>query len=396
MTSTSSNPPEAIAPHDRYERLDGGIEGPALAVGAVRFHFIDALRGIAAILVLSFHLHHAFLETPLSAAAPHWLRAMMGRGFAGVDMFFVISGFVIAHSIREQRVGGQFLARFALRRSIRLDPLYWSAIAASALVAWKFHAKDPQQFPIPTIPLLVAHIAYVPEIFGYRYLSPVFWTLCQEIQLYVAFVLTIALLQLSARLIGRKSDPTGIHRLGRTEFLADVLLLSSAAVSAGAFANGFRTRGWFVEFWFMFALGALVMRACARKSSTVMLYLLCAFLLGCLVACEIPVLRMPIGTAVTTGMAIHVAHRAGGLTTWLRIAPLQWLGRISYSLYLWHSLVLLPLTLPGQQLANGPIGRSALVLILAVIASLLVAQTMYWTIERPSLRLAMRIKTRNP
>ncbi|MBC8106112.1 MAG: acyltransferase [Anaerolineae bacterium] len=191
---------ESQAPGAAEARLDGGIERPGPASrGTVRFCFIDALRGLAALFVLVFHLFLGFHETPVFAHIHHWVRSTIWRGCTGVYIFFVISGFVIAYSIKERRVDGRFIGRFALRRSIRLDPSYWAATLVSALMAWKLHGISPHELPPPTLKLILAHFAYLPEFLGCKFFIGVFWTLCIEIQLYVTIVLLIGGLQWLSR-----------------------------------------------------------------------------------------------------------------------------------------------------------------------------------------------------
>src|SRR4030095_167086 len=94
---------------------------------SLRFRTIDGLRGLAALTVVIFHLHGQVAWTARDWL-PRGLAAVMERSFAGVDVFFVISGFVIAYSVREGSYTWNYLTRFAARRAIRLDPPYWFAI----------------------------------------------------------------------------------------------------------------------------------------------------------------------------------------------------------------------------------------------------------------------------
>lgn len=85
-----------------------------------RFAALDLLRGVAALSVLLWH-------APQAGAAPP-----LGRAYLAVDLFFVLSGFVIAHAYEERlRCGGHF-GQFCVARLIRLYPLYLAAILMSA------------------------------------------------------------------------------------------------------------------------------------------------------------------------------------------------------------------------------------------------------------------------
>ena len=87
-----------------------------------RYAAIDGLRGIAAIAVVMFHAKGWF-----GAAWP-------ARGYVAVDLFFVLSGFVIAASYEHRLRAGMTLRRFFLIRAIRLFPLYLIGLAAAVLV----------------------------------------------------------------------------------------------------------------------------------------------------------------------------------------------------------------------------------------------------------------------
>src|SRR5689334_15625966 len=90
-----------------------------------RFLFVDALRGFAALGVVIFHFTEADHIPLLASALPAWVVLILNHGNLGVPVFFVLSGFVIAHSVHSERVTMPFAAKFMLRRSLRLDPPYW-------------------------------------------------------------------------------------------------------------------------------------------------------------------------------------------------------------------------------------------------------------------------------
>ena len=102
-----------------------GKNPPAGRLSPERLLFIDGLRGVAALAVLFYHFYYnsPYLET-FDALLPRWLCWLFGKGWMGVEIFFVISGFVIAHSLGKDRVTPKYAAGFILRRSIRLDPPY--------------------------------------------------------------------------------------------------------------------------------------------------------------------------------------------------------------------------------------------------------------------------------
>jgi peptidoglycan/LPS O-acetylase OafA/YrhL len=77
--------------------------GADMNLGSKRFLLVDALRGIAAMSVFVFHLqagHHVDL---IMGVLPAWLAVILKYGYLGVAIFFVLSGFVIAHSLYSWR-----------------------------------------------------------------------------------------------------------------------------------------------------------------------------------------------------------------------------------------------------------------------------------------------------
>lgn len=99
-----------------------------------RFTFIDALRGLASLSVVIFHIHAGTVAVAFFAIMPQWLQIILKHGYLGVQVFFVISGFVISYSLRNTKMDFTYLCNFTLRRFIRLSPPYWIAIALTVFV----------------------------------------------------------------------------------------------------------------------------------------------------------------------------------------------------------------------------------------------------------------------
>src|SRR6202034_3483428 len=94
-----------------------------------RLAFIHGLRGIAALAVALFHCYDS---TPVAdhvmATIPSFVDFVIRRGFLGVDLFFVISGFVISLTLYRRLSTLSEFGRFFLRRQLRLDPPYWTPL----------------------------------------------------------------------------------------------------------------------------------------------------------------------------------------------------------------------------------------------------------------------------
>ena len=142
-----------------------------------RLASIQILRALAAMAVALFH-------------ACQWAHVDFAVGAAGVDVFFVVSGFVLWAAAEARPVGaGAFLkARF-----LRVAPLYWIATLAVAAVA----ARAPQPLPIvqPQARHLVLSLLFLPHTdpSGAPFpLLPTGWTLTYEAFFYVVFALALA------------------------------------------------------------------------------------------------------------------------------------------------------------------------------------------------------------
>lgn len=99
-----------------------GTATPSRPESVVRFTYVDALRGIAALSVLVYHFTGSLIRNFPHNPLPKPIFSLLSHGNMGVEVFFVLSGFVISYTLRNAWVTPGYVGRFALRRSIRLDP----------------------------------------------------------------------------------------------------------------------------------------------------------------------------------------------------------------------------------------------------------------------------------
>lgn len=337
-----------------------------------RFAFLDALRGVACLAVLGYHLLYS---TPLQAALRHTLPAPLlwlpEVGRWGVQVFFVISGFVIAHSTSELPLRRGPVLNFILRRQVRLDPAYWVALAlALASLVAERSVSGSHSLALPTVPALLLNLVYLQGLAGLPPILGVAWTLCVEVQFYLAWVL----------LLGALKDTR--HRPRRS---AGGLLLALGVASLLCAHAPFTL---FLRHWAYFALGALLYWL-HRGWVGVALPLLLS--LGCLVQALVTG-HLSAVVGGLTGLLLLGCLARGGLCTWGRGRVVQYFGRISYSLYLCHTTLLLAVMRVGYRITHE--NGVAAVLWAAVAGGVCIgaAHLLWLWVERPSVEWARRLK----
>ncbi len=319
----------------------------------------------------------------LAGVLPAGILLIFDHGRLGVPIFFVLSGFVIAHSVSRYRVDLPFVGRFILRRSIRLDPPYWFSIAVVIGFGVLSRAINPAKlYSPPTAGRFGAHLLYIYPFLGYPDINPVYWTLVMEVQFYLIF----CLLMWPAHSTRRDAD----DRRSLYLIFGPALLLS-AAWPLGIIRSPIWP-GLFLQFWYGFLLGMLV---CWVKNGTVGW----GWFLGYAALVGAGAVRDPdpfAGACVATSVLLLLAVRTGGLGRWLRWRWLQSLGLISYSLYLLHN----PITGAFYNVAFRITGRSpameAACLPPLIAANVAGAAAIWWLVERPSLAMAHRLRLSPP
>jgi peptidoglycan/LPS O-acetylase OafA/YrhL len=346
------------------------------ANSAPKFALIQAGRGLAALWVVLFHIEKGALLTGLTAAMPAWLSyALFDYGSAGVAMFFVISGFVIAHSLANTAMTGQLFLRFIVKRSVRLDPAYWASIAITIAVGValaRFHHNPVQ---LPSFATIGAHILYLQEILGVPEISIVYWTLTYEIQFYLVFA---AATWAAAVLARRWGDMASIIVIA---FLCILAFVSAVA------PGGFFAKGLFANYWHAFFVGVLAYQAGhQRRNPALLITLVTTMLIASLWKPQVFN-----GPCALTAIILFLSARGSFLENGLRHPVFQLLGRLSYSLYLIHGSVIVALGGAWGRLAGRGLLADFGALVFLVGLSVIAAACMWWAVERPTHRLASNL-----
>ena len=311
---------------------------------AERNQTVDALRAIAALWVCFFHFTSA---------------TGIGRyGYLGVTIFFVISGFIVPYSMMRDGYTITAWPTFMLKRLVRLEPPYLASIGFTlALGAWDTFRGTP---PPWTAIQIAGHIGYANAFLGLPWLNAPYWSLAIEFQFYVLVGLALPLLMLTR-------TPVAL--------LAGLALASCVPLFLPGNSNAT-----ILPFLPVFAAGTLTFllatNRIGRRNYWAALAVLAAIVFK----------KHDTGVAVATiGTAVLMA------TVHLRrIAPIAWLGAISYSLYLLHVPIGYRVISAIRRLSD-----SELAPIMATIGALAVsiagAAFLRRYVEQPALRLAARI-----
>lgn len=324
---------------------------------------IQALRALAALAVAFSHL------VSFNPAL-----AFLGSGTIGVELFFVISGFIMVYITqeREQRPGS-----FFAHRVVRVVPLYWLLTLAVFVLAWLAPQllKSTRADPID----LIKSLLFIPYVKHGTTLQPLLfqgWTLNFEMVFYLLFAASLVLRSQALR-------------------VSLVSLVIVAAVLAGQLLAplspvlGFYTS----PLTLCFALGMGLGLAYPRIGPA----LLCAAL------CSLAVLALANATGVVTGSAIYfvrVAFAFAVITTALALEqrgwawswrPVQALGAASYSLYLIHPFAAIAIEKVAGRL--GLLDGPALLATLAIALAAMIAAglTLYRLVELPLQRAGRRL-----
>jgi len=348
-----------------------------------RYVFLDALRGFAALAVVLFHAQAGGHIDALVRVLPGAVRRVIEHGDLGVQVFFVLSGFVIAHSMSRDRITLRYVGGFMLRRSIRLDPPYWASMALvvgfGVLAA---HVLPDRAYELPSWRTLTIHALYLQVLLQVPSLDSVYWTLCLEIQFYLVFALLLWVVQ---RLATQVADRTAFYLV----FIPAALFANLWAARLGPF----HVVGLFTGHWYFFLAGVFVWNAVAHPGDRLSTPVAIANLLV-LGAPMVAYGSVELGVTIATCAAILVVARQDGLYTWLGQRPLLALGTISYSLYLVHNPISGAAFRVGYKLTGRSLATEALWFVLVPCICIACAWVFHRMFELPSLRFANRMRVR--
>ncbi len=347
------------------------MSAAGIDLGTSPYHrHVDGLRALAVLAIVIFH------------AAP----SLLPGGFIGVDVFFVISGFLITGIILREREEERFsFARFYLRRARRILPAYIVVTAfVAAFAYWLLLPDELQNFgwALGSAGLFLTNFVFAGSS---GYFDPIaeqspllhLWSLAVEEQFYLVWPLLIGLLS--------------IARLKRVRPWIAVALLGLSLAGAQALVSSGGAKLAFFHLPFRaweFMLGGLLVIAripAPRRGIAEGATLAGLTLIFASAALLSPATPFPGPAAAPACLGAALVIWAGGdahAAAPLRTAPVVGVGLISYSLYLWHW----PLLVFARIIANAPLTLPQALLV--VLGSLVLAFLTWSFVESPWRRQA--------
>jgi peptidoglycan/LPS O-acetylase OafA/YrhL len=369
-----------------------------------RFDQLDSLRGLAAITVVAHHylMTQPAIANPDQSASLPWLKYtplhVFWAGNEAVLLFFVLSGFVLSLPFLE---GSVSYVPFIIRRIFRIGLPYWCAVSAAIVVrALTYRGNIPALstwFNLPwsqplSFQLIIQHALLV-DSFPNGTLVPVIWSLVYEMRISIVF----PLLMYAVSRWNWKTCLLGAYAVGGLGTVATVL---SARV-----LHSQQDYTQTLEYVPMFIVGAILAKnrdaivswskgLSAATRGGILLLALLAYTYHWLTFSAGPVLHLwdfLDNSMVTIGSSVAVvaALSSSIFNRFLSLRAVHSIGQASYSLYLFHTIILLgAIHLLFSTMALVPI------LIACALITTVLALVLYETVERNSILLGRRIAQR--
>lgn len=317
---------------------------------------LNSLRAFAALSVCMFH----FVCTVTGFVSNKGILSVFSFGHYGVQMFFVISGFIIPWSMYHGRYKIKNFFTFTAKRLIRLEPPYLISLLF-AIIHTYARTLSPHYNGLDITPdakQIVLHFGYlIPFFEGETWIRPVYWTLAIEFQYYVAIGLLFSFIS---------SNKMWLRIIVYCLFLVGPILIK---------AN-------FLPFHLpVFLLGILLYLYKTKIINVIELYAVSIVTLVCIAFFN------DIPTVFFAGFTFIVIMYFGNIKS----AIGNFLGNISYSIYLFHSLTGMVVLNYFAHTITSPIIKFILIVV-AVLVSIGASYIVYRFVEKPSKELSSRIK----
>lgn len=317
---------------------------------------LDSLRAFAALSVCAFH----FVCTTIGFISNESILSFFSIGKYGVQVFFVISGFIIPWSMYQAGFVFKNFFIFLSKRLIRLEPPYLISIFLAILFFYlrEFFFDTINVHNVISIKQVFLHLGYlIPFFDNFKWLNQVYWTLAIEFQYYFFMALVfVPLLNLNFAF----------------RIALYLMILATSYFSSSAF----------LPYWLpIFLLGIISFLYLTQKIkkieffiSLILLVVFCVFKYGpILVLCSL----------IPVFVLLFFSN--------YKVYGLDFLGKFSYSIYLIHSLVGASFINIVSHHVTSPFAKFCTILG-GLFLTILSAYFTYYFIEKPSKKLSSKIK----
>ena len=319
------------------------------------FHSLDLLRGIASISVTLFHF---VIENRFSYNS--FFRDLFSFGHLGVQVFFVISGFVIPYSMYKGKYNYYKIIVFFKKRLVRLEPPYITSIFLIFLINYIFFLSPYWHEDLLNVnsKQVILHLGYLNSFFQEGWLNQVYWSLGIEFQFYILIAFLFPLI---------------IKNVSVWYLVLTILNLISCFISYESLLFSHLP---------YFALGITLFRFFTLKDSY---WVLIISSLQCILIILLKTqfnLEFVFAFVVPFPFFFFIknVNKLG-----------RFLGEISYSLYLIHIPIGQRVIKIGVDFTSNVLSETVLI-ILALLISIFCSYIMYILIEKPTIEFTKRFK----
>lgn len=325
---------------------------------------LNGWRAVAVLLVIGAHSYTMLQNSGTKTG--NMLASVLAHGGIGVDIFFAISGFLICTLLlhEKERTGAINLTSFYIRRFFRIIPSMWVYLAVVAALKLYGILDFVRSYDITSAALFFKNYTQGP----YWYTDH-FWTLAIEEHFYLFVPLLLASFSWKRSL--------------QVAIAIVIICAMVRAIEYELLASKveFRTEARIDAIMY----GAIAALLCDRFTAQIkkyltpvaVLFILCTAFIGCAVFPEMPIRRTLMAAAIPVPIVFTVLNPTLALGRLLEFMPLQWIGKISYSLYIWQMMFLVPADRPMPLVQSFP---------MAFILTFGCAIASYLLIERPFIR----------
>ncbi|MFJ5469396.1 acyltransferase family protein [Pectobacterium carotovorum] len=328
---------------------------------------LTSIRGVFAIYVVLYHM------------ASHW-NQFFRNGYLSVDLFFILSGFIMSyvyHDVFSAEIKKESAVRFYISRISRIYPLYIALtffLICTSILLEEFSWFDA-----------IANIIFIQVFFGNAMIGPS-WSLSAEIIAYAFFPILFKLVKnnkikslithlfclLTVFIIGLNTTeingPFDISKGG----VALVRCISEYALGVYAFLFIFNENKFVINSKYIDVFSLIILTLLFFKDIDIIIVSLFAL--------YIPVIARSNKSSITGKL--------------LSLKVMHYFGEISYSIYLWHTLILRQFRLEFETINEMVTQNKNLVIIIMFIQIIIISIISYHFIEKPAKKLTVRYLTK--